>query len=155
MFRRISRELLSRVICEECVYYKIAVDQTEVNVYGEASSKTGRFYYPGVLLNCLRETDPQSTNDNDTGPDEAQLIRFRYLRDDLVDINLLPQTGDIIMWKNEYFEADNYVENQMILGKDPSYALSAETQGFGASWSIIVNTHHTRPTKLNITQDRL
>lgn len=155
MFRGISRELISRVIAEECVYYKIALAETEVNVYEEASSKTGRFYYTGVLLNCLRETDPQDTKDGDPGPDQSQQIRFRFLRDDMVDINLLPQNGDILMWKNEYFEVDNWVENQMVLGKDPNYALSAETQGFGASWSIIVYTHHTRPTKLNITKDRL
>lgn len=154
-FRKVNRELISRIISQEVVYYIIAPGETKTNAYGEASSATGKFYYPGVLLNLLRAPDPQITNDGDVGPDQAQSIQFRFLRDDLVDISLVPQVGDIIMWKEEYFEVDNYIENQFIMGKDNNYALSDATQNFGESWSILCNTHHSRPTKLNITQARL
>lgn len=153
--RKINREIISRVICQEVIYYIIAPGETQTNAYGEVSSKTGKFYYPGILLNLLRAPDPQVTTDGDIGPDQGQSIQYRFLRDDLVDIGLVPMTGDIIMWKNEYFEVDNYIENQFILGKDNNYPLSNETVDFGESWSIICNTYHTRPTKLNITQERL
>lgn len=155
MFRHMNREFISNVVCEEIVYYKIAIAETETNAYGETNPSTGRFYYSGILLNCLREVQNQTTNDSDSGPDENQIIQYRFLRDDLIDIELVPERGDIIMWKNEYFEVDNAIENQMLGGKYPEYALSDVTNQFGSSWSILVDTHHTRPTKLNITQDRL
>jgi hypothetical protein len=155
MFRHMNRELISGIVAEEVVYYKISIAETTTNSYGETNPSTGRFYNPGILLNCLREVQNQTTIDSEPGPDQAQVIQYRFLRDDLIDIQLVPERGDIIMWKNEYFEADNVIENQILGGKYPEYALSDATSQFGSSWSILVDTHHTRPTKLNITQDRL
>lgn len=155
MFRHINREIISNVISEEVVYYKISTENTLTNAYGEASPKAGRFYYPGVLLNCLREVPNQTNVDNDTGPDQSQTGEFRFLRDDLVDINLVPETGDILLWKGSYYEVDNIMENQNLGGQDPDYALSNETNTYGSSWSILLEVHYTRPTKLNITQERI
>ena len=45
---------------------------------------------------------------------------------------------------------DSKVENQLILGRDPDYAISTETVDFGDSFSIIVNTHISRVDKLNL-----
>jgi len=155
MMRSMNRELISRLICQEIVYYKISTQNTITNAYGETKPSTGRFYFPGITLTCFRVVDDQTTNDNNTGPDEAQTIQYRFLRDDLQEINLVCETGDIIMWKEEFFEVDNVIENQMLGGKYPEYSLDPSTDKFGSSWSILVNTHHTRPTKLNIVQSRL
>lgn len=155
LFRKINRELISSWISQEVIYYKIALAETTTNAYGETKSATGRFYYSGILLNLLDLPEVQATNDSDAGPDEEQTAQFRFLRDDLIDINLEPAIGDIIMWRNDYFEVDNTNENQYIMGKDNNYPLSDSTKDFGSSWSIMCNTHLTRPTKLNITQERL
>jgi hypothetical protein len=155
MFRHLNREVISRIDSEEIVYYKIALANTKTNAYGETDPNSGRFYYPGIILNGLMFDEEQTTTDNDTGPDRGQIIEFRFLRDDLIDINLVPETGDILMWKNIYYEVDRVGESQILGNKYPEYSLSDATKNFGSSWSIAVFTHHTRPTKLNITKDRL
>ena len=152
LFRKLNKELLSRIISQEVLYYKHALKESRTNAYGESKSK---FYYPAILLNCFIHRQNQTTEDIDYGPDTAQLQDYIFLRDDLQEINLVPEVGDIISDRNLYWEVDNVVENQFVLGKYPEYSLSDETKNFGNSLSIVVNTHHTRPTKLNITQERL
>jgi hypothetical protein len=151
-FRKMNKQLISRIICQEILYYKFSLADTEVNIYGESKLK---FYYPSVLLNCFIHRQDQTTNDIDYGPDEGQLLDFIFLRDDLQQINVVPERGDIIVDRNLYWEVDNIVENQFVFGKYPEYSLSTATQNYGTSVSITVNTHHTRSTKLNITEERL
>ena len=45
---------------------------------------------------------------------------------------------------------DERIENQLILGRDPDYAISTETSDFGKSFSIMLNTHISRVEKLNL-----
>ena len=73
-----------------------------------------------------------------------------FLKKELQDINLLPEIGDLLLFKNNFYEVDSRVENQFILGKDPNYAIATETTDFGKSFSIIVNTHISRVEKLNL-----
>ena len=89
------------------------------------------------------------------GPDSRREVTFRFLKDDLVVANVVPETGDIIMYNELYYEVDNPNENQLIVGKDPAYAYSDGLQNFGSSFSIILNTHMTSPERLGITQQRL
>ena len=49
-----------------------------------------------------------------------------------------------------FFEVDARVENQLILGKDPDYAISTGTTDFGSSHSIILTGHLSRVEKLNL-----
>ena len=67
-----------------------------------------------------------------------------------MDINLVPEVGDILLFRNNFYEVDSKVENQLILGKDPNYAISTGTVDFGNSHSIILNTHLSRVEKLNL-----
>ena len=46
-------------------------------------------------------------------------------------------------------------EKQLIVGKDPSYSYSSQTDSFGSSWSIILDASYVRPEKLNLTKERL
>ena len=55
-----------------------------------------------------------------------------------------------LLFKNNFYEIDSRVENQLILGKDPDYAISTGTVDFGSSHSIILNTHISRVVKLNL-----
>ena len=151
-FRKMNKQLLSRIISQEILYYKFSLANTQTNAYGESKSK---FYYPAVLLNCFIRRVDQGTTDVEYGPYESLLLDFIFLRDDLQTINLFPERGDIIVDRNLYFEVDNVVENQLVVGKYPEYSLSTATKNYGSSISIIVNTHHTRSSKLNITQERL
>ena len=58
--------------------------------------------------------------------------------------------GDILLFRNNFYEADSRIENQLFMGRDPDYALSTETSTHGDSFSIILNTHISRVEKLNL-----
>ena len=147
LFKNISKELINDIIQTEIAYYKFALEQTNVNVYGEAPGKN---YYEPLKLASLINKQDQAWSSDDFGPDVNQTIGFTFLKQELKDINLLPEVGDLILFKNNFYEVDSRVENQFILGRDPDYALSTETTNFGDSFSIIVNTHISRVEKLNL-----
>jgi len=152
LFRHINRELINNIIEQQVGYYKIALDKTQSNVYGESLSKT---YNDPILVNCLIERTPQTWTETEFGVDVTQDITVRFLRDILVDIQLVPEVGDIVLWQDDYYEVDGTVENQLVVGKDPSYSYSDDNTDFGSSISIIVTAKFIRPEKLGITKERL
>jgi hypothetical protein len=147
LFKNISKELINDIIQTEIAYYKFALDQTKTNVYGEAPIKN---YYEPLKIASLISREDQSWSSDDFGPDVNQIINFRFLKQELIDINLVPEIGDFILFRNNFYEVDSKVENQLFMGKDPDYALSSETTNFGSSFSIIVNTHISRVEKLSL-----
>ena len=116
-------------------------------MYGEAPSKQ---YYEPLKLACLIDKQDQSWSSDDFGSDVNQVIDYRFLKQELKDINLKPEIGDLILFKNNFYEVDSSIENQFILGRDPDYALSVETTDFGSSFSILVSSHISRVEKLNL-----
>jgi len=151
-FKSISRELIEDIVSTQCGYYKVILNQTQPNVYGEAMSK----YYMGpVLLNCLIQREDFTAVSNDFGPDYNRAVTFRFLKDHLVEANVVPETGDVIVFNELYHEVDGVNENQLVLGKDNDYAYSAGLENFGSSFSIICITHFTSPDRLGITKQRL
>jgi hypothetical protein len=168
MFRHVNRELLNNIIEQKVGYYKLMLDRTIPNLYGEANGN--KTYRDPVLINCLIERGDTEQAVDEFGMDITRKIVCRFLRDDLAGIDLsleqpadiygftysiVPEVGDIVLWNNDYYEVDNVNENQLVVGKDPSYSYSSNTDNFGSSWSIIVECHYTRPEKLGITKERL
>jgi hypothetical protein len=149
---KINRELLSDVIEQEVLYYKMSLEETQANIYGEAQEKV--FWSP-VKVNCLIDRGEPATPVDEFGPDVVRTTTFKFLREDLKDVNTVPEVGDIIQWQEDYYEVDNTNENQLFLGKDPAYAYSEGLNEFGTSFSIILFTHLTTPERLGITQERL
>ena len=147
LFHTINSELLKDIIQTEIAYYKFALEQTTVNVYDEAPGKN---YFEPLKIACLIDKQDQSWSSDDFGSDVNQNINFRFLKQELHDINLLPEVGDLLLFKNNFYEVDSRIENQFILGKDPDYAIATETTDFGKSFSITVGTHISRVEKLNL-----
>lgn len=149
----VASELVNNVITQQVGYYKIVLPATPSNMYGEASIKQ---YIGPVLINCLiTRGDFTTVSDNNFGPDTRRDVDFSFLKLDLQTANVVPETGDIIMYQQLYYEVDNVNENQLFLGKDPDYSYSTGMNNFGTSFSIILNTHLTSPERLGITQQRL
>jgi len=168
LIRHINRELLNNIIEQKVGYYKIILDKTTSNVYGEASGT--KTYADPVLINCLIDRpDPNVTSD-DLGPDIIQNVNFRFLRDDLAGnslsvelspdgkgftYNVVPEMGDVIVWNENYYEVDRVIENQFIFGKVPEYSYSENNDNFGNSLSIICEAHYMRPEKLGLSIQRI
>lgn len=152
LFVNINRELLSDVVEQEVLYYKMSLEQTQTNVYGEAQEKV---YWTAVKFNCLIDRGDQQTTVDDFGPDSIRAVSFKFLREDLKDAKTFPEVGDIIQWSEDYYEVDNITENQLFLGKDENYALTTYGPDFGGSLSIVCTSHLTRADKVGIVKQRI
>lgn len=151
LLRGISRELLHGIVEQNILYYKISLEDTESNLYGESLNK---IFFDPVKLNCLITRGDQVQTEDDFGPDLTREASFAFIREDLVDTEVRPEVGDIIKWHEDYYEVDNVKENQLILGKDNNYTLTERGSLFGSSVSIIVDTHLTRGDKPGIVPVR-
>ena len=152
MFTGVAKELVDDVITQQVGYYKVVLPNTVPNVYGEALVKD---YIGPILINCLIVRGDFNTISEDFGPDARREVTFRFLKNSLIDANVVPEVGDIIMYNESYYETDNVNENQLVLGKDPNYTYSSGLENFGNSFSIILNAHLTSPERLGITKFRL
>ena len=158
LVRHLNRELLWDFISQECAYYQFNYDDTKVNMYGEASG--AKYYREPVLLNMLVEKGDFSSPVDDFGVGYDRSMVYRFLRDDLVDSNVVPKVGDIIMWYEGYWEIDNVNDNQLFVGKDPDYPynenpLNPGLENFGTNLSIICTAHYVPADKAQITRERL
>ena len=147
LFNSLGKELINDIIQSEIGYYKFALEKTTSNVYGES---VGKMYYEPVRIACLIQRSDQAWSSDDFGSDVDQTLNFRFLKVSLKEINLVPEVGDILLFRNNFYETDSKIENQLILGKDPDYAISTGANDFGNSHSIILNTHLSRVEKLNL-----
>ena len=147
LFHTLNDELIKDLIQTEVAYYKFALNQTKTNVYGEAPGKN---YYEPMKIACLIDRGDQNWSSNDFGSDVNQTVSFNFLKNDLLSINLMPEIGDIILFRNNFYEVDGKIENQLILGRDPDYAISTEKIDHGDSFSIELSTHISRVEKLNL-----
>lgn len=158
LFRHLNRELMGDIITQQCAIYKFKLDETKVNIYGEAA---GEKYYMGpVLFNCLVERRDQEYPETDLGTDFNWGANFKFLRDDLVDSDVVPEVGDIILYEEGYYEVDSIISNQYYMGKNPDYPnspnpLNPDLDKFGYNVSIICQTHYVPADKVGITRERL
>lgn len=148
----IGRELVKDVVEQEVLLYKVSLEDTQDNLYGEATEK---FYWQPLKLNCLIRRGEQDWNVQEYGSDINRSTEFAFFKEDLRDVNGLIEVGDIIEWSKDYFEVDGIKENQMFLGKDLDYRLNTPTWKFGSSVSIVAKTHLTRVSKLNVREKNI
>ena len=105
LFRHINRELLHDIITQQCVFYQLQAAETKVNIYGESSG--AKYYTEPIILNMLVDRGDNTSPTGDMGVDYDRPMTFKFFRDDLVDANLIPDVGDIIMWYEGYWEVEN------------------------------------------------
>ena len=135
MMNSLNGELLSSIIEQTVVIYRIDAESTQENMYGESLNK---FYFDGIEIQCLVENDPESTVYEGFGPDVKKGTVFKF-HQKLCEIkDIYPQIGDIVAWENAYFEIENVVENQFLGGQPEK------------NYSLLCNAHMTRKSKLNV-----
>jgi len=147
----INRELVHDLVEQEILYHKLSLEDTEFNLYGESLDKS---YWTAVKLNCLITRGDQVIDIQEFGPDLGREASFALIRQDLADVNILPEVGDIVQWSNDFYEVDTVRENKLFLGKDSNYNLTSYGNSYGGSLSIILDTHLTRADRVGISQVR-
>jgi hypothetical protein len=159
LVRKFNRELMGNIITQQAAFYQFKMEETKVNIYGEAA---GDKYYNGpFLFNCLINRENQNYTMGDDGVEYLQGIEFYFFRDDLVDTNVLPLVGDIILYQEAYYGVQSTVANQYWGGKNPAYPnndsdgtpnpLNPGLEGFGNNLSILCSTYYIPADKVAIS----
>ena len=165
-FRKANRELINEIIDQRCDIFKYSIFDNKENLYGEALNKV---FKPGVRVAGLIEKGSKEWSSEDLGPDYNRTITFSFLRDDLAslelgdtnntvdsnenaqDANVFLEVGDILFWDGKYCEVDTVSTGQYLFGRNPDNDLV--TSDFGANWSVIVETHQMRKSKINTLEN--
>ena len=138
-FDGLNSELIDSIIDTKINVFKVSLHDTEVNLYGESTSKV---FFPGVTVGCLITAEDSAVDMVEFGPDIDQAVSFAFHRKTLQTQNLYLEIGDILEWNGGYHEVNNIVENQFISGQTAH------------SHSILCITHLTRKSKLKLEQIR-
>jgi len=154
LIRSVNKELVDRYVDTEVSFYKLSLEDTAVNLYGESDNKV---YYSRMRMNCLILKDDKSPNADEYGLDYTRTATFSFLRDSLAERNIIVEEGDIVQYDNEYFEIDSVSSTQYWSGRNPGTDIGYTTGDrgeFGYSVSIICQAHVTRRNRLNIEEVR-
>ena len=146
-FHKVNKELLGDslrgkdgIIDQEVTIYQLDVTETPTDMYGESAS--GKSWRPGVNLNCLIDAEDFDFNTDEFGADRQQNATFSFLRDSVLESNIVISIGDVINWNYAYFTISSLNENQLIGGM--------QDQNF----SVIATGYLTRLSSLGIENVR-
>ncbi len=139
-FQHINKELLFNVVDVPIVIYKIIPDLAKVNIYGETNGKPR---YRGISVQALVRYPKTESQSEGFGFDANQQVEFHLQRKLLEDVNVYPETGDIIGYNNNFYEINNTNEVQLVAGK-PEY-----------NHSIICFAHLTRKSAIDIEETHI
>ena len=148
LLRTLNKELINDVIDTEVYYYKIILDETKVNLYGEGKDKS---YFNPVKIAAIIERNQSSQQFDDFGSDYTRQVNFYFLRDTLVDKNIYPEVGDVIEWNDEQHIVDVKYSNQYFAGKNPETWDGGDSQGYNLS--ILCETHVVKKSQLKLRDD--
>lgn len=148
LFRKLNKELITDIIDTEVYYYKIILDDTKRNLYGEGKDKV--YYNPIKIPTLVDRTNAEQIFD-EFGSSYTRNVNFYFLRDTLVEKNVYPEVGDVIEWNDEQHIVDVTFTNQFFAGKNPETWDGGNTQGYNVS--IICETHVAKKSQLKLRDD--
>ena len=137
----INAELLNAVVDTEIEFFKLIIESSDSNIYGESTNKS---YQDSVLIPCLITKESKTAVMDDYGPSYTRTAQFGISRDILERASFFPEVGDIVFWDNEYYELDNVDANQYFAGKNPETWPNGSQHGY--SVSVLCDAHATRQT---------
>jgi|TARA_Y100000310_G_C20496640_1_gene721871 hypothetical protein len=108
-----NEELIDNILSQYVDIYKVSVENTEENLYGESSTK---YFDKGFRVNCLISFEEPTIEQNDFGPDMNANLELYFHRTTLKDANFYPEMGDIVDWNDIYWEINAVTEPQLIAG---------------------------------------
>tara|TARA_B100000073_G_scaffold77515_1_gene58650 strand:+ start:1272 stop:1745 length:474 start_codon:yes stop_codon:yes gene_type:complete len=118
-FDSLNEELIDEIVGQSVDIYKVSIDNTEENLYGESTQK---YYEIGFRVNCLIQFDEPEVDLTEFGSDVNASIEMYFQRNNLSsgDLNFYPEVGDIVDWNSFYWEINGVTEPQLIAGH-PGY----------------------------------
>ena len=132
-----NEELIDEIVGQTVDIYKITVENTDDNIYGESTTK---YYDQGFRVNCLIQFDEPEVNLDEFGTDVNVTMEMYFHRTTLKEANFYPEVGDIVDWNGFYWEMNGITEPQLVAGH----------QNF--KHQIKVTAHSIRNSSLQIEQ---
>ena len=145
----INSELINSIIDTEIEFFKLILETTNSNIYGESTAKS---YYDSIIIPCIITKENKTAAMDDYGHTYTRTAQFGLSRDLLETAEFYPEVGDIVFWDNEYYELDNVESNQYFTGKNPETWPNGSNSGY--SVSVLCDAHVTRQTPAGITDLR-
>ena len=108
-----NEELIDEIVGQYVDIYKVSVENTEENIYGESSTK---YFDRGFRVNCLILYNDPEILQEDFGADLNASVEMYFHRTTLKEAGFYPEIGDIVDWNDMYFEMNSITEPQLIAG---------------------------------------
>ena len=130
-----NEELIDEIVGQSVDIYKVSIDNTDENIYGESTTK---YYEVGFRVNCLIQFDEPEITQDEFGADENANIEMYFQRNNLSSgsLNFYPEMGDIVDWNDHYWEINGTTESQLIAG-NPEYKHSIKATAHRARLSSL------------------
>ena len=139
LINQMNEELIDEIIGQSVDIYKVNIDRTNSNLYGESTTK---YYDIGFRVNCLINYNEPEIIQDEFGADTNTSIEMFFQRENLSSgsLNFYPEIGDIVDWNDYYWEINGTTEPQLIAGH-PEY-----------NHSIKATAHRARLSSLQIEE---
>ena len=135
----VNEELIDELVGQSVDIYKVSVENTNENIYGESTTK---YYDIGFRVNCLIDfTEPEIIQD-EFGADLNSNITMYFQRENLASgsLNFYPEMGDIVDWNDFYWEINGATEPQLFAGH-PNF-----------KHNVVATAHRSRLSSLQIEE---
>ena len=115
LINQMNEELIDEIIGQSVDIYKVSIENTDENIYGESTTK---YYETGFRVNCLILYNEPEIQHEEIGTDLNGSIEMYFQRENLSSgsLNFYPEVCDIVDWNNFYWEIDGVTEPQLIAG---------------------------------------
>ena len=139
LINQMNEELIDEIIGQSVDIYKVNIDKTDDNVYGESTTK---YYDKGFRVNCLIQYNEPEIQQDEFGADLNSSIEMFFQRENLSSgsLNFYPEIGDIVDWNDYYWEINGTTEPQLYAGH-PNY-----------KHNIVATAHRSRLSSLQIEE---
>ena len=134
-----NEELIDEIVGQSVDVYKVNIDRTNENIYGESTTK---YYDVGFRVNCLIQYNEPEIEQTEFGADLNANIEMYFQRENLASgsLNFYPEMGDIVDWNDFYWEINGTSEPQLIAGH-PNF-----------KHNIVATAHRSRLSTLQIEE---
>ena len=132
-----NEELIDEIVGQSVDIYKIDVEESDDNIYGESLTK---YFKQAFRVNCLLNFEEPITNLDEFGSDLDTKLEMNFQRTTLSEANFFPEIGDIVDWNDRFWEVNSVTEPQLIAGHQ------------GYRHSIVANAHRSRLSNLQIEE---
>ena len=140
LINSMNEELIDEIVGQSVDVYKVNIDRTDENVYGESTTK---YYDVGFRVNCLiLYNEPEIIHQDGFGADSNANIEMYFQRENLASgsLNFYPEMGDIVDWNDHYWEINGTTEPQLFAGH-PDF-----------KHNIVATAHRSRLSSLQIEE---